>query len=166
MAVILLCIVYAGTTSWRANVEYGADPREFLVTTQSAEQVRGVRDEVQAIADRAEREGRSINITVDAAEGATFPWAWYFRHLAAGYIDLSGAPLPSDADVAILTEGSRARLLPQLAGYDGRRFPFRVWWIRDYGKLDPGSALRWLVEREPWSPTGGMPEWLYIRQGA
>jgi uncharacterized protein (TIGR03663 family) len=166
IAAVALGMVYAGSTSWRANVEYGADPREFLVTTQSAPAVRDVRDEVQAIADRAEREGRSINITVDSAEGATFPWAWYFRHLPASYTDLGSAPLPSDTDVAVLTEGSRARLLPQLAGYDGRRFPFRVWWIRDYGKLDPGSALRWLVEREPWSPTGGMPEWLYVRQGA
>jgi uncharacterized protein (TIGR03663 family) len=166
IAVVLLGIVYAGTTSWRSNVEYGADPREFLVTTQSAEQVRDVRDEVQAIADRAEREGRSINITVDSAEGATFPWAWYFRHLPVSYTDLGGAPLPSETDVAVLTEGSRDRLLPQLAGFDGRRFPFRVWWIRDYGKLNPESALRWLVEREPWSPTGGMPEWLYVRQGA
>jgi uncharacterized protein (TIGR03663 family) len=166
LAVVVLCIVYAGTTSWRANVDYGADPREFLVTTQSAEEVRDVRDEVQAIADRAEREGRSISITVDSAEGATFPWAWYFRDLPASYSDLGSASLPSETDVAILTEGSRDKLLQQLAGYDGRRFPFRVWWIRDYGKLNPGSALRWLVEREPWSPTGGMPEWLYIRQGA
>jgi uncharacterized protein (TIGR03663 family) len=166
IAVVVLGMVYAGTTSWRANVEYGADPREFLVTTQSAEEVRDVRDEVQAIADRAEREGRSINVTVDSAEGATFPWAWYFRDLPVSYTNLAGAPLPSETDVAVLTEGSRDRLLPQLAGYDGRRFPFRVWWIRDYDKLDPGSALRWLVERETWSPTGGMPEWLYIRQGA
>jgi hypothetical protein len=23
-----------------------------------------------------------------------------------------------------------------------------------------------MAEREPWSPTGGMQEWLYVRQGA
>lgn len=166
IAAVVVCVAYAGYTSWRANVENGADPREFLVTTQSADEVRGIRDEVQAVADRAAREGRAVNIVVDSAEGATFPWAWYFRDLPAGYLDLTQAPLPSDADVAILTEGSRAKLLPSLAGYDGRQFPFRVWWIRDYGKLDPGSAFRWMAEREPWSPTGGMPEWLYIRQGA
>jgi uncharacterized protein (TIGR03663 family) len=166
LAVVVLCVAYAGSTSWRANVDNGADPREFLVTTQSAEDVRGVRDEVEAVAERAEREGRSANIVVDAAEGATFPWAWYFRDLPAQFPDLGTQPLPSDADVAILTEASRARLLPTLAGYDGRRFPFRVWWIRDYGRLNPGSALRWMTEREPWSPPGGMQEWFYVRQGA
>jgi uncharacterized protein (TIGR03663 family) len=166
IAVIIGCVAYAGTTSWRANVEYGADPREFLVTTQSAEEVLGVRDEVVAIVARAEREGRSVDITVDAADGATFPWAWYFRDLAAGYIDLTQQPLAPDADVAILTDGGRAELLQSLAGYEGRRFPFRVWWIRDYGKLTPASAFRWLTERETWSPPGGMQEWLYVRQGA
>jgi uncharacterized protein (TIGR03663 family) len=165
-AIVVVCVAYAGYTSYRANVENGADPREFLVTTQSANEVRGVRDEVEAVAERAEREGRAASIVVDSAEGATFPWAWYLRDLPVSYLDLSTAELPSEADAIILTENSRARLLPQLAGYDGRRFPFRVWWVRDYGKLDPGSAWRWISKREPWNPTGGMQEWLYVRQGA
>ena len=128
------------TTSWRANVVYDADPREFLVSTQSSPEVRGVRDEVTALADRAEREGRSCSIVVDSAEGATFPWAWYFRDLPAGYLDMSTVDeLPPDTDVAILTEANRDRLLGTLAGYDGRRFPFRIWWVRDYGEM---SAAR------------------------
>jgi uncharacterized protein (TIGR03663 family) len=163
---VALCAAYAGYTSWWANVENGADPREFLVTTQSAEQVKGVRDEVEAVAERARREGRTVNILVDSAEGATFPWAWYFRDLPAGYLDMTNADLPSDTDVAILTEGSRDRLLQDLAGYEGRRFPFRVWWVRDYGEMSPGAWWRWMTEREPWNPTGGMREWLYVRQGA
>ena len=36
---------------------------------------------VVAQAERAERAGQPFTITVDAAEGATFPWAWYFRDL-------------------------------------------------------------------------------------
>ena len=32
-----------------------------------------------------------LPVTVDAAEGATFPYAWYFRHLGTGYIDLQQA---------------------------------------------------------------------------
>ena len=166
LAVVVVCVAYAGSTSWRANVDNGADPREFLVTTQSAEDVRGVRDEVEAVAERAEREGRSANIVVDAAEGATFPWAWYFRDLEAGYVDLESATLPGDTDVAILTDGSRERLLGQLAGYDGRRFPFRVWWVRDYDAMSIGGWWDWFAHREPWNPTGGLPEWLYVRQGA
>jgi predicted membrane-bound mannosyltransferase len=166
LVAVAVCVAYAGYTSWWANVENGADPREFLVTTQSAEQVEGVRDEVEAVAERARREGRSVNILVDSAEGATFPWAWYFRDLPVGYLDMSNAELPSDTDAAILTEANRDRLLQNLAGYEGRRFPFRVWWVRDYDEMSPDAWWRWMTERETWNPTGGMSEWLYVRQGA
>ena len=44
------------------------------------------------------RKNPKLSITVDSAEGATFPYAWYFRDLNVGYLDLStaGAPPPSD----------------------------------------------------------------------
>jgi uncharacterized protein (TIGR03663 family) len=166
LAVVTLCALHLGYASWRANVQNGADPREFLVTTQSSPEVERVRDEVLAVAAKAEREGREPVITIDSADGATFPWAWYFRDLPAGYVDLTAADLPSGTDAAIITEGNRDRLLGQLAGYDGREFPFRVWWVRDYGAMSAGGWWRWYAERRPWNPTGGLPEWLYVRQGA
>jgi uncharacterized protein (TIGR03663 family) len=166
LAVVLACALHTGYASWWANVENGVDPREFLVATQSAEDVKGVRDRVRAIADRARREGRDARILIDSAQGATFPWAWYFRDLDAGYLDLTRASIPSGTDVAILTEGSRDRLAGELAGYEGRRFAFRVWWVRDYGEMSVDGWWRWFTERKTWNPTGGLPEWLYVRQGA
>jgi len=166
VAVLLACALYAGYSSWEANVENGADPREFLVSTQSSEDVEGVRDEVVGIAERARREGRDATVLIDSAQGATFPWAWYFRDLEAGYLDLTQTELPSDTDVAILTPGNRERLRGDLAGYDGRRFRFRVWWVRDYGAMSLEGWWDWFTRREPWNPTGGLPEWLYVRQGA
>jgi predicted membrane-bound mannosyltransferase len=166
LALIVLAVLHTGYASFRVNAQNGADPREFLVTTQSSDEVVGVRDEVFAAKARADREGRDLNVVVDSAEGATFPWAWYFRHLDATYPDLTREPLPSEADVVIATQGGRDAVAQQLAGYDGREFPFRVWWVRDYDEMSPGAWWDWLTKREPWSPTGGMPEWLYVRQGA
>jgi uncharacterized protein (TIGR03663 family) len=165
-ALVLAGALYMGYASWWANAENGANPREFLVTTQSSDAVTGVRDEVTAVAERARREGRDARILIDSAQGATFPWAWYFRDLEAGYLDLSEGTLPGDTDVVILTEGSRDRLQDQLAGYEGRRFPFRVWWVRDYGEMSLANWWDWFAHREPWNPTGGLPEWIYVRQGA
>ena len=71
---------------------------------------------------------------------------------------------PSDA--LVLTDRSRQRLAGQLSGYEGQRFPFRVWWVRDYGSLTPSAALDWIVDRDPWNPTGGMSEWLLVRRPA
>jgi hypothetical protein len=115
---------------------------------------------------RADREGRDLSVVVDSAEGATFPWAWYFRHLDATYPDLTREALPSEADVVIATQGGRDRIAGELAGYEGREFPFRVWWVRDYDEMSPSAWWDWFTQREPWNPTGGMPEWLYLRQGA
>jgi uncharacterized protein (TIGR03663 family) len=165
LAVVLACVLYMGWASWWANVENGADPREFLVATQSAEQVKGVRDEVFAAVARPRRDGRDARILIDTAEGATFPWAWYFRDLEVGYLDLTSADLPPDTDVAIVTAANRERLVAELSGYDGRRFPFRVWWVRDYGAMAPGAWWDWFARRKPWNETGGMPEWLYVRRG-
>jgi uncharacterized protein (TIGR03663 family) len=160
MAAAALAFLYAGYASFLVNAKHRADPRELLVSTQSSEEVAKVADQVLAKAKQADREGRPFNVTVDAADGATFPYAWYFRDLNVGYIDLSTQGAPPDSDAVILTQASYDRLRDQLPGYTSREFPFRVWWVRDYSKLTPASGWRWINERKVWNPTGGMPEWL------
>ena len=132
------------------------------MSTQSSTDVA---DRAREIAALAERRGGKLKITIDSAEGATFPWAWYFRDLDVGYLDMSvDAAPPVDSDVIILTQASNTRLQPTLTGYDGRQIRFRVWWVRDYGAMSAGSWWRWFTAREPWNPTGGMPEWIYTRR--
>jgi hypothetical protein len=36
--------------------------------------------------------------------------------------------------------------------------------VRDYGAMSVGGWWDWFAHREPWNPTGGMPEWLYLRR--
>src|SRR6185436_11991526 len=165
-AATVACFAYVVFSSYSVNALHRADPRELLVTTQSSEEVAKVADQVVAKAEAAKAAGRPFRVTIDAAEGATFPWAWYFRDLNPGYIDLVNTEgPPPESDVMILTQGARDRLDPELRDrYSSREFPFRVWWVRDYSKLTPRSALRWMTKREPWSATGGMPEFLYERR--
>lgn len=154
--VIAVCAAYLAYSSFSVNALHRADPREFLVSTQSSEAVKRVADQVRAM-------GRPT-VTVDTREGATFPWAWYFRSLPAGYADMAAENFEPKAKVLLVTEASRLALGDRLDGYTGRRFPFRVWWVRDYSRaLDFGAWWDWLVHREPWNPTGGMPEYLYVR---
>jgi uncharacterized protein (TIGR03663 family) len=158
-----LALAYSAYASVLVNAIHPADPRELLVSTQSSTDVA---DEARRIAALAERRDGKLKILVDSAEGATFPWAWYFRDLDVGYLDLatSGEP-PVNSDVIILTQNSNARLQPTLTGYDGRQIDFRVWWVRDYGKAhSPAAWWHWLTARDPWNPTGGMPEWVYVRR--
>ena len=160
LAVAAVAALYVPVASWWSNVELRADPRSLLVSTQSSEEVKRVADEVRAMA----RKQPKLSVTVDSADGATFPWAWYFRDLEVGYLDLSTASAPPPSDVIVMTEQGSQRLAPTLADYRARRFPFRVWWVRDYAKGTPGAWLRWLVERKVWNPTGGLSEYLYVRR--
>lgn len=163
-----IALVYVFLSSWWVNHDRGTDPREFLVSTQSSEQVKQVADQVQALADSRGPNQPPLTVTVDSAEGATFPYAWYFRHLQSGYIDYQQENAqPPTADVLVLTENSKARMeqAGQLAPYDGRQFDFRVWWVRDYpAGVNLGNYLRYVTQREVWNPTGGMKEWLYIKR--
>ena len=161
LAAAVVALAYVVFASWEVNAVHRADPRELLVSTQSSEEVAKVAREVVA---KAKASDRPFTVTVDSAEGATFPYAWYFRDLPVGYVDLSTQGTPPDSDALILTQASHDRLRSQLSGYDSREFPFRVWWVRDYGKINPGSWWRWLTKREVWNPTGGMPEWLYLKR--
>lgn len=163
-----VALVYVFLSSWWVNHDRGTDPREFLVSTQSATQVKQVADQVQALADSRGPGATPLSILVDSAEGATFPYAWYFRHLGPNYLDMQQANAqPPSADVLILTDASKARLeqAGQLAPYDGRQFDFRVWWVRDYpAGVNVGNLFRYITQRKVWNPTGGMKEWLYIKR--
>jgi uncharacterized protein (TIGR03663 family) len=154
-----LAFAYAGFASFTLTAEHGGDPREFLVSAQSSEQTKRIADDLVA---RAERSDRPYRITIDAAEGATYPWAWYLRDLDVNYQDLSTTGTPPPSDALILTQTSHGRLAPVLTGYQTREFPFRVWWVPEYGEASLGDWARWFTDREPWNPTGGMPEWLYL----
>jgi uncharacterized protein (TIGR03663 family) len=162
-----IALFYVGLASWWVNVDRGADPREMLVSTQSATDVKNVADQVQALADSRGPGKPPLTVTIDSSQGATFPYAWYFRHLGVGYIDLSleNAPPPT-SDVIVMTDEAHARLQTALqAGYDARQFQFRIWWVREYGEIRPGNLFEYITQRKVWNPTGGMKEWLYIKKG-
>jgi uncharacterized protein (TIGR03663 family) len=168
LPLVLAGFGYLGYSSFLVNAEHRADPKEFLVTTQSSEDVKTVVERIKGVDGRVfRRTGNHVTITVDSSEGATYPWAWYFRDFPVGYIDMTNPSFQPDAQVLLMTETSRNRLLPTLPGYDGRRFRFRVWWVRDWTKkLDAGAWWDWWTRRETWNPIGGMPGWVYVRRDA
>jgi hypothetical protein len=160
LAVAAVIALYVPISSWWLNVDHRANPRELLVSTQSSEDVKRIELEVKRMAKKDPK----LSITVDSADGATFPYAWYFRDLNVGYLDMTTVSQPPDSDVLVMTEGGRARLAPALGAYTGRKFPFRVWWVRDYSKMSIGNWWRWFTRRKPWNRTGGLAEYLYTRR--
>jgi uncharacterized protein (TIGR03663 family) len=166
LAGVALGAVYLVGASFSANAVHGADPRSLLVATQSSVQVKEVAQQVLALARRQKAEGKPpLTITIDSSQGATFPYAWYFRDQEVGYVDMTAEGYVPDTQVLIMTLEAREKLKPSLAAYAGRPFDFRVWWVKDYKKKFSVKAWwDWFTKRRPWNPTGGMPEWLYVRR--
>ena len=77
--------LYVPISSWWLNADHRADPRELLVSTQSSEAVKRIELEVKRMA----KKNPKLSVTVDSADGATFPYAWYFRDLDVGYLDMT-----------------------------------------------------------------------------
>jgi len=168
VALVALGCAYSVYASYLANAVHRADPKEFLVSTQSSEDVRNVAQRVYDIDARVfKRTGKRLTVNIDSSEGATFPWAWYFRDLGVGYIDMKQPGYVPQTQVLVMTDGAKAVLDPNLAAYEGQQFRFRVWWVRDWKKKFSAEAwLNWFVKRETWNPVGGMPEWVYVRRDA
>jgi predicted membrane-bound mannosyltransferase len=157
IAVVAAGFAYGVYSSYLVNARHGVAPREWLVSTQSAQDVKDV-------AERVRKLGK-VTINVDSGQGATFPYAWYFRDLDVGYIDMTTPGYQPSSQVLIMTQEGRDKLLPLLAAYEGRKYRFRVWWVRDWSKkLSPGAWWHWFTQRKTWNPTGGLPEWIYVRR--
>ena len=168
MVAVAIGAVYMVGASFSANAKQAADPRSLLVSTQSSVQVKEVADQVRTLIRGAREAGQPpLTITVDSGQGATFPYAWYFRHDQVGYIDMTTAGYVPNTQVLVMTDEGREALRPNLSAYAGRRFDFRVWWIKDYEKKFSTRAWwDWFTVRKPWNETGGMKEWLYVRRDA
>jgi uncharacterized protein (TIGR03663 family) len=134
------------------------DASEPLVVVQTRPEVKPIRDEVVALGRRG------ATIAVDSGDSNQFPWAWYLRELRAGYLDMSAPGYQPEADVLLVSSTGEFALRDRLDAYRGRRFRVREFWGRDYGALTPASYIRWQLRREPWSPIGTTPQWLYVRR--
>jgi uncharacterized protein (TIGR03663 family) len=167
---VAACAVYMVVASYSANAVQHSDPRSLLVSTQTSRQVPIIARQVNALIRKAKAEGKpEPGITVDSSQGATFPYAWYFRHDTFGLIDMTTDGYVPDQQILIMTLEGRDKLRPNLKAYAGRRFDFRIWWVKDginhdaQGKVSVPEFKNWVLHRKPWNPTGGMPEYLYVR---
>ena len=153
--VVVVLALYAVAATWSANARGPTDPRELLVTTQSAPDVAAVARYLRGLPG-------GLTIEVDATDGGGHPWAWYLK-------ERPGVSYPRMTDDRFSPSGAAliaSVAAPEPEGYLACRFRFRVFWGRDYGPLSPASFARYVAKREPWSPTGELMQTLYLRDGS
>ena len=115
-AVAGLAAVLFAWSAFDVSVNEGTDPRELLVVVHTGPDALGVRDRVLDLA----RRDPGLTVTVDGTDHSTFPWAWYFRDLNTGFVDMTRRGYNPAADVLVMsdprTTGSAARSAPTRRG--------------------------------------------------
>jgi uncharacterized protein (TIGR03663 family) len=160
LAVVALALVATTAAAVGAAFDRPADGRELLVSVQTSTDVLATRATIEGLLAQGPR-----TIEIDGFGGTTWPWAWYLRDEAPSYPDMSDPAFRPSADIVLVDDLNHEAVAARLDGWEGHRYRFRVWWLPDYGDLTPAAWFRWLVHREPWSPTATFDQWIYIRDG-
>lgn len=176
VAVLFALTVRASTM---ASFEHGDIPVEMLVYTQTSPDIPALRNRIDQIA-RDTGLGRNLPIVVDAADGFSWPWAWYLRdYRLTNYQTVTAQFLPPPDAVLLMSRANAAHIDP--AGYSLVEYRHR-WWFQEGGyrgltvssvtsTLTSGNGLKelgrfFLFRREPGAPgsTGSVDGIAFIPQ--
>ena len=155
-AVILLGLtIRAG---WIASYRNGDTPVEMLVYTQTSPDIPMVMREI----DRAAKitgQGKNLKITIDSADGYTWPWAWYLRDYKnvsyPCYSDEPGCFTPQTAPDSVVVivnarDNDSARNVLSANFTQGIRIKHRWWFPETYRGVTPSSFWDGLKDRSQW----------------
>lgn len=101
-------------------------PVEPLIYTQTSRDVPNLSRDIYALA-KAAPPGQ-LSIFVDSSEGATWPWAWYLRHLNVAYADPAYIQTYATPKTVILALPGTLTPIPQLREQAGEVRPYHHRW--------------------------------------
>lgn len=101
-------------------------PVEPLIYTQTSRDVPNLSRDIHRLAKEAPP--GQLSIFVDSSEGATWPWAWYLRHLNVAYADPQYIQQYATSKTVILALPNTLASLPQLREQAGEVRPYHHRW--------------------------------------
>lgn len=101
-------------------------PVEPLIYTQTSRDVPNLSRDIYELAAKAPP--GQLSIFVDSSDGATWPWAWYLRHLNVAYADPAYIQQYATPKTLILALPNTLSSLPQLREQAGEVRPYHHRW--------------------------------------
>jgi uncharacterized protein (TIGR03663 family) len=152
--VVAIMLGFTIRTGIVAAYVHGDIPQEMLVYTQTAPDIPGLAREIRT-AGVLTGEREKLKITIDAADGYTWPWAWYLRDYSnTGYPDyaINSPSTPPDSEVVVVNYRNKHSLDATLAGSftNGRRIVHRWWFPEEYRELTPGEFFGTIPNPKRW----------------
>jgi predicted membrane-bound mannosyltransferase/sugar lactone lactonase YvrE len=162
-------------TGWPVNFERPDTPRDLLVYTQTAPDVKKVMADIQRMS--LEQTGDAYGIGVTVQSGTWWPFSWYLRDFKnVDYPSQLTAPATKPIVLIALEDDEKNR--PFLQGYTRTKYKMRWWYPEDYRNLKASSIVdvftkkdvrdglwKWLIYRETTQPLGSYDFYVYLKEG-
>jgi DNA-binding beta-propeller fold protein YncE len=162
-------------TGWPVNFERPDTPKDILVYTQTAPDVKKVMGDIERLS--LEQTGNARDLGVVVQSGTWWPFSWYLR-------DYKNAEYPANLTaqatkpIVLIAGEDVEKNKPYLNGYTGTKYKMRWWYPEDYRSLKGSSfgdlltkkdvrdgLWKWLVYRETTQPLGSYDFYVYIKDG-
>jgi hypothetical protein len=165
VALSLVLLVFSIRAGWHAAFENGDVPYEMLVYTQTSPALSAMAREVDRLAN-ATGEGTKLAITIDNADGFSWPWVWYLRdYTEVIYSNFSSEVLEPPKSSLVVVNARNYEVAGKVLGdafLEGPRFTHR-WWFPEVYRITPGQFASGLGDRTVWRRA--MDYWLYRELG-
>lgn len=162
-------------TGWPVNFERPDTPKDLLVYTQTAPDVKKVMQDIERIS--LEQTGDALGIGVSVQSGTWWPFSWYLRDFKnADYPAQLTAQATKPIVLIALEDDEKNR--PFLQGYSRTKYKMRWWYPEDYRSLTAGSFVdlfrkrdvraglwKWLIYRDTTQPLGSYDFYVYMKDG-
>ena len=184
-ALVMCGILFVLTvrTGWVATYVHSDVPREMLIYTQTSPDIHNLVREIETAGDLT-GDRNEIRLSIDSADGFTWPWAWYLRGYAnVTYPDQSeSVSAPGDGTaIAVINAKNNTKVEPELIDdyTEGRRIVHR-WWFPEnetykHHELSLTKFFDAVVDRDAWrtsldfflyrklsSPIGSVDSYVYF----
>jgi len=177
---VALLGVWTIHTGWPVNFERSDTPKDLLVYTQTAPDVKKMVADIHRIS--LEQTGDEYGIGVTVQSGTWWPFSWYLRDFKnVDYPSQLTAQATKPIVLIALEDDDKNR--PFLQGYTRTKYKMRWWYPEDYrsipeemkksgglfgylGRQDVRSSLwKWQIYRDTTQPLGSYDFYVYMKEG-
>lgn len=149
--ITLAALLFMIRASVQTNFLYGGRETEYLSQVHTTDDLHEV---ALQIIDDVTNQRHGYKPLVFATGEATWPLAWYFRHLRDEY-KFTAKPEERVNYTYLFIDWKDQREPGEIPeGYTARKLNLRGWWVPEFKQLTLKKFLRYSINHYPWSPSG------------
>jgi hypothetical protein len=149
--IVIGTMLFTLRASVQTNFLYAGRETEYLSQVHTTNELQEI---VLGIIDDVQNQRHGYKPMVYATGEATWPLAWYFRHLKDEY-KFTTKPEERNKFTYLFIDWKDQREpgdIPE--GYTARKVNLRGWWVPEFKQMTLKKFLRYSINHYPWSPSG------------